>query len=187
MPLDGLNAAAAAAILNQAGVDQATKTRGVIVSAFVPGPLGLAVPALLARNAPSEGGGGAQVRRRIGSVQVPNVIGQPADAATTSLKNSRLVAIQRLSYGSDADAGKVVEQQPPAGRTVALDSRVIVIVGAGSLPPPAPTDADLEKDITDKIDNSRQQIEDDLKTMKTELLDAIKQITPPPKSSKTGT
>src|SRR5215475_5543762 len=98
MALDGLNAAAAAAILTQAKVDSATRTRGVIVSAFVPGPLGLAVPVIMARNASRTGGGGGAGGG--GGSTEPELVVVPdvstgrlsASEATDKLKARRLVA-----------------------------------------------------------------------------------------------
>src|SRR5215469_14989264 len=96
MALDGLNAAAAAAILNNAGVDDETRTRGVVLSAFVPGPLGLAVPLILAQQNPAQGGGGgvpAALPPPTDVVVVPDVsTAHPAvDAAEKLLMNRRLI------------------------------------------------------------------------------------------------
>ena len=132
MALDGLNAAAAAAILNQAGVDQATKTRGVIVSAFVPGVLGLAVPFVLARNAkPSDPAGGNRV-------QVPDVSseGLSESEATRELAARRLRVKKVVKvYGDDNTAGTVIGQQPAAEDIVALDLTVTLTVNVGAVPP----------------------------------------------------
>jgi len=158
MALDGLNAAAAAAILSQAKVDSATKTRGVIVSAFVPGPLGLAVPVIMARNARRLGGAGGGGVGGGGTpetnlVMVPDVVTGhlKASAVTDMLTAKRLVADPEPTFGDDADIGFVVAQDPPAATRVPLDSEVTIFVGAGKPPPDTTTDTDLDTDLTNKI------------------------------------
>ena len=158
MALDSLNAAAAAAILSQAKVDSATKTRGVIVSAFVPGPLGVAVRVIMARNARSlggAGGGGGGGTPGTNLVMVPDVVTGhiKAGAATDMLTAKRLVADPEPTFGDDADIGFVVAQDPPAATRVPLDSEVTIFVGAGK-PPPDTTDTDLDTDLTNKINQA---------------------------------
>jgi PASTA domain len=185
MALDGLNAAAAAAILNQAKVDSATRTRGVIVSAFVPGPLGLAVPVIMARNAAKmrgAGGGGGGTTTEPGRVVVPNIsTGRlTVDQATARLKGLRLVADPEPSYGDDADKNVVIGQHPEAGRRVPLDSQVTIYVGAGVPPADTTTESDLDKDLTAKMNklaqDSTQAITAKLDSMQTALTTAIGNI-----------
>src|SRR5438876_10284348 len=107
MPLDGLNAAAAVAILNQPKIDKATRTRGVILSAFVPGPLGLAVPVILARNARKSGGGGVVPPTPApDQVVVPDVSSTrelTVKQATEKLTSFRHVAGEVETYGEGGD------------------------------------------------------------------------------------
>lgn len=185
MALDGLNAAAAAAILTQAKVDSATRTRGVIVSAFVPGPLGLAVPVIMARNASRSSGGtggGGGTTTTPDRVVVPDVsTGRlSVDQATQQLKSLRLAADPRSSYGADADKNVVIGQHPEAGRRVPLDSQVTIYVGAGAPPSDDSTESDLDKDLTAKMNklaqDSTQAISAKLDNMQTALVTAIGNI-----------
>jgi len=178
MALDGLNAAAAAAILNQAKVDPATKTRGVIVSAFVPGPLGLAVPVIMARNAAKRRGGGSGTGGTTDSKPAPSLVTVPdvsagrlsAKDASARLRTFRLVAIEAQTYGDDADQSIVVGQDPQPGALVPLDSEVTVFIGAG-VPPPDTEDQDLDQDLTNKMNKLAQ----DSTKLISDKLDAIQQ------------
>jgi len=176
MALDGLNAAAAAAILNNAGVDDETRTRGVILSAFVPGPLGLAVPLILAQQNPAQGGlGGVPALPAPNDVVVPDVLNEPVDDAMAALMKDRLVPVQRSTY-SDANAGTVVKQEPEVDTIVSLGSRVTVWVSAG--PPPAGDvpPGDIDADLTDKINAAEEKLEGKIDDVNTALENKIDNV-----------
>src|ERR1700730_3301816 len=160
MALDGLNAAAAAAILTNAGVDSETKTRGVIVSAFVPCPLGLAVPLILAQQNPAQGGGGSvPALPPPDNVVVPDVSSahQAVADAMAALKKDRLVRVQMAAF-YDVAPDHVVSQDPPAGRLVRLDSAVSIVVSAGAPPAQDAPPGDIDADLTKKIDEAEKKL-----------------------------
>ena len=141
MALDGLNAAAAAAILNDPKIDGATRTQGVVVSALVPGVLGLAVPLVLAQNSGvtlggsgAGSGGGAAASN---TTTVPPVTGISSDDAQKRLAGDRLTAVLTSVYSAEAKETMVVAQSPAAGTPVPLNSAVTLSVSIG--PPPPPT------------------------------------------------
>jgi hypothetical protein len=143
MALDGLNAAAAAAILNQADVDQATKTRGVIVAAFVPGPLGLAVPVILARNATSEAG---EVGPR--SEAVPRVVGEQVHRAIDLLMEKKFDVVVDQGYSDKANAGYVYMQRPEEGKKAKPGTAITIFVNDGE-----PSSKITKKDLLKKLGN----------------------------------
>src|SRR3954454_21963300 len=93
MALNGLNAAAAVAILNNARVDDETRTRGVILAAFVPGPLGLAVPFVLAQQAGASVTGTDGTDTDVRESVVPEVVGLSPEDAKDKLNRAGLVAV----------------------------------------------------------------------------------------------
>ena len=66
-------------------------------------------------------------------VDVPNVTGQTADQATTTLKNSGLTP-QTSFENSDADANTVFDQDPKFGQKVAKGTTVTIKVSKGQAP-----------------------------------------------------
>jgi hypothetical protein len=150
LALDGLNATAAVAILNQANVDSATKFRGVVLAAAVRGPLGLAVPVIMARKARRIPGGGGGTTSTLNQVMVPDVSSKQdlkVDDAIKKLGVSDLVADQEHTFGPDLLKDRVVDQDPEAGARVPLHSKVTIVVCDGARPPDTTTRSGLDEDL----------------------------------------
>jgi len=194
MALDGLNAAAAAAILNDADPD--TRTQGVVVSALVPGVLGIAVPLVLAQQEGLVGGAAPRpapvARRGPSPVVVPNVVGMTQVAAGTSITGDRLEMRVLEAASNEVAKGQVVDQDPPASRVVREGTTVTITVSSGPPEPgdePADIDADLtaklkkmEADLVGKIDASATAMNAKLDA----ITAAISKLQPPAAQEKRG-
>ncbi len=66
-------------------------------------------------------------------VSVPNVIDFPADRAAALLTRLGL-RVQRTDEPADAQAGRVIEQDPAPGTVVAVPARIVIRVSAGRPP-----------------------------------------------------
>lgn len=163
------NAVAAFAILNSPNVSQDQKILGVGSAAVINGTLGLVAPALIAQQATSRGGGGGAAG---GLVDVPDVSSAhpAADAATKTLQGDRLVAVldDTSTFSNEVTKGLVISQDPPAGSRVPLDSTVTIVVSRGA-PSPAVTEADLDTDLTNKIESAKTELEGKIDDARTEL------------------
>jgi beta-lactam-binding protein with PASTA domain/tRNA A-37 threonylcarbamoyl transferase component Bud32 len=80
-----------------------------------------------------------------GTVQVPNVEGQPFDDAQSELE-SRQLKVQRQEEASDTvNAGLVTRTDPPAGARVDKGSTTVVFVSAGPAPVNVPSVAGMDQ------------------------------------------
>ena len=66
-----------------------------------------------------------------GQVAMPNVVGKDGATAATELTNLglRVVVNEQLLPAGDAQNGKVISQDPPAGSSVAPGANVTIVVG----------------------------------------------------------
>jgi hypothetical protein len=161
MPLDALNAAAAAVVLQDA--DPGTRTEGVVVAALCPGVLGLAVPLVLAQQGGlGQGGGGGGGGGGPQLVAVPDVTAAAnGDAADATLKGDGFVPNRVPVFSNEIAQGTIISQDPPAKAIARLGSTVTYRISQGQVPPEdAPIDAkavkaDLDaqmKTVNDKLD-----------------------------------
>jgi eukaryotic-like serine/threonine-protein kinase len=73
-------------------------------------------------------------------VQVPNLVGQTVDQATTALQAQGLALGNVDQQESDQTEGSILTQNPPAGTSVDKGTPVDVVVAS---PPPSPTDVPI--------------------------------------------
>lgn len=72
-------------------------------------------------------------------LDVPGVVGRPADEATAELANRGfLVTVTERRYDPDVAEGAVAAQQPPAGETLFRGDEVALVVSRGPEPFPMP-------------------------------------------------
>ncbi len=72
------------------------------------------------------------------TTKVPSLIGMSADDARTLLVQNRLGLGSQSEQYSDQPVGTVISQNPAAGSTAKLNSRVNIVVSAGPEPAPEP-------------------------------------------------
>ena len=165
MVLDGVNAAVAVTVLNKPDIPPAVRTRGIVLAAFVPGILGMALPFVLARQ--SSGGqsggnsGGTKSSGGAEDVFVPDVSGMHLDRAAAVLllaKADLVPGTDVHAFSVDVDPNKVITQDPAAGTRVNLGSAVTLTVSDGQ-PPPRPAPVDIDADLTAKIQAVRTDLD----------------------------
>jgi serine/threonine-protein kinase len=64
---------------------------------------------------------------------IPNVVGQTAAAATSTLQAAGFTVVVQNTASLDAQAGKVITQTPNAGATATAGSTVTITVGTGGV------------------------------------------------------
>jgi beta-lactam-binding protein with PASTA domain/predicted Ser/Thr protein kinase len=88
-------------------------------------------------------GSKVDVRYANGSNEVPDVVGQDADSATSALQQAGFQANTREQESADAAAGTVLSQSPGGGETSRLGSTVTIVVAVA---PPTPTETPTPSD-----------------------------------------
>jgi hypothetical protein len=191
MALDGLNAAVAAAILNKAQPD--VRTRGVVLAAFVPGALGLALPFVLSRQSDPGTPTPTPVPTTEGVI-VPDISSTRMDvkSATARLELAGLVVAPAVrAFSLDLTRDQVISQNPSAGTAVTLGSTVTLTVSDGPLPPKAVlVDIDaaalttkiqaVQTDLDGKIDALQTQITNIATTTDAKLQQILDAVQNPP-------
>lgn len=88
---------------------------------------------------------------------LPNVVGQPVDQATQTLRNAGFSVTVGEAVDNEAAAGTVVEQSPNGGR-VAGGTTVTLTPSTGN--PPAPEEVDVPSVTGDKLKQAEKKLSD---------------------------
>ncbi|AUT75537.1 hypothetical protein C2L64_44980 [Paraburkholderia hospita] len=156
----GIQAVAAAAILNHKGISGDDKLRGIACAAIVPGVLGLAVPLIIAQQQKKKliAAPVIEVAATVEDVSVPNVYGATADEAVAKLKKLGLTVIQAHAVADPSLANTVVKQVPHRDMIVPPGSEVTITIGDEPPPMEVPVD-DVDADLTKKLNAAVADIE----------------------------
>lgn len=118
-------------ILNKRNVPAPKRLAATAVSAVTPGPLGLLVPLLVARNAATTDGNGDGDISTL--VRVPDVLSLDEPTARGLLAKSSLVpGTVTHAFIADVEAGKVGLQSPRADDLVETGSKVNLLISDGA-------------------------------------------------------
>jgi beta-lactam-binding protein with PASTA domain len=143
-------------------------------AALIPGPLGLALPLIVARQ-PTFGTG---VSNRGTVSEVPNVIGKTEQDAKDALSERKLKPVVQSVFiqgGKNEDKGKVVDQVPKSG-FAAPGTMVKLTVSLGAAPTTPEGESSVHQRIEKDVEDAQQQIlvaQAQIKEAKETILKAI--------------
>src|SRR5262249_32551607 len=152
MPLDNTNLFLSLAILGQnSEVEQSKKFAASVGAALIPGPLGLALPLIVANSESNDNTPPDDVTTL---AEVPPVVGRGEETAKKSISDQKLNPLVQHVYiqsGGDGKKGLVVQQDPKAGEFVPLNTDVTLIVSLGVTPGPSQDDSVIDREILQDV------------------------------------
>src|SRR5262249_2597682 len=163
-----------------------------------PGPLGLALPLIVANSESNDNTPPDDVTTL---AEVPPVVGRGEETAKKSISDQKLNPLVQHVYiqsGGDGKKGLVVQQDPKAGEFVPLNTDVTLIVSLGVTPGPSQDDSVIDREILQDVkelqeaqtvtQNQLKQTvtQDQLKEATATILAAIKDKETPSTVSGTG-
>ena len=165
MSLDTTNMLFSLVFLAQRRVPRAKAVAASVGAGMIPGPVGLVLPAIVARGTkPGSGGGGGGTHPPVDTgeikAQVPDVMGATEEEAVAAVREAQLTPVlSTFPTGNVDDLGRVVGQDPEAGTMRRRRSDVDLTIGR-AIEDEDESEDDKEKRILEVVHRIEQKVDE---------------------------